>query len=172
MQGNQFIIRRMSETDLDIVLKIQSQSYIPFFHESKAVFSEKLKLFPNGCCIGYLDNDPVAYLFSHPWSQELIVELDTPLKALPNNPDCYYIHDLSVSSQFHRKGIGKKMFSKAKELTIEYHFTKIVLVAVQGSQNFWAKFGFRPIEKPSETIKAKLQSYGQGSCVMMMSYSQ
>jgi len=161
-------IKPVSEDDLDIVLEIQSRAYYdPFIiHESKAVFSEKLRLFPRGCWIAYLDESPVGYLFSHPWSQNLFVELDAPLGTLPNSPDCLYIHDLSVDPNFQGSGIGKQMVAKAKTLALELQFTKLVLVSVQNSTEFWTKFGFERVKKLSDEMAIKLRSYGSSACLM------
>ena len=89
------------------------------FRESRAVFFEKIRLFSNGCWVGYFYNNPATYLISHPWSQDSIAALNEPLGALPSNPDCYYLHDLAVSPRFHGKGIGEKMFRKAKDLVLK-----------------------------------------------------
>lgn len=158
----------MQEKDLDKVIEIQSQSYRSILHESKTVFAEKLHLFPAGCWIAYMDSKPAAYLFSHPWYQSAIIELNTRLNRLPDNPDCYYIHDLSVSPIFHRCGIGQKMGLKAIELAISLGFRTLVLVAVQNSQAFWTKLGFHPVQDPSGNIQTRLfSSYGQDACLMM-----
>jgi ribosomal protein S18 acetylase RimI-like enzyme len=165
MYNERLTVKAMSEDDLDIVLQIQSLAYDPFFHESRAVFLEKLNLFPRGCWIAYLDECPVAYLFSHPWSQNSFVGLDTPLGVLPEAPDCLYIHDLSVDPKFKGRGIGRKMVARAKELAVELGLAKMVLVSVQNSVGFWTQCGFEPVEELTNERK-ELRSYGPDACLM------
>lgn len=165
--SNNIIIKAMQEADLDAVLAIQAQAYRPYFHEARTCFAEKLRLYPQGCWLAWNDTLPAAYLVSHPWSQDQIVALHAPLQQLPQHPDCYYIHDLSVSPAFHGKGVGRLMAEKAKECALTIGLKTILLVAVQGSQPFWGKFGFQPLEPPSAAIQSMLNSYGQDVCLMI-----
>ncbi|GAK54772.1 GCN5-related N-acetyltransferase [Candidatus Vecturithrix granuli] len=166
MNNNNIIIKTMQEADLDAVLAIQAQAYRPYFHEARTCFAEKLRLYPQGCWVAWDDMRPAAYLVSHSWSQDQIVALHAPLQQLPQHPDCYYIHDLSVSPAFHGKGLGRIMVEKAKECALNIGLKTILLVAVQGSQSFWSKFGFQSLQPPSATIKKMLDSY-QDACLMM-----
>lgn len=159
-------INPMQEADLDRVLAIQAQTYRPDFHEERPLFAEKLRLYPQGCWMAWSNALPAAYLVSHPWSQDRIVALHAILRHLPQKPDCYYIHDLSVSPTFHGRGFGRIMVEKAKECAANSGFKTILLVAVQGSHPFWSKFGFQLLEPPSASIKRMLSSYGQGTCLM------
>lgn len=155
----------MQAADLDAMLEIQAQTYQPYFHEARACFAEKLRLYPQGCWVVWLNRRPAAYLISHPWSQDQIVALHASLQQLPQNPDCYYIHDLSVSPDFHGQGLGRIMAEKATECALKIGVKTIVLVAVQSSQPFWNKFGFQPLESPSMSIQKMLDSY-QDACLM------
>ena len=166
MCKNTIIMKLIQESDLDAVLAIQAQAYRPDFHEARALFAEKLRLYPQGCWMAWSDGLPAAYLVSHPWSQVRIVALHAPLQHLPQKPDCYYIHDLSVSPAFHGKGLGRIMAEKAKECAANSGLKTILLVAVQGSQPFWGKFGFHAMEPPSASIKRMLNSYGLATCLM------
>ncbi len=45
MCKNNRIIKPMQAADLDAVLEIQAQAYQPYFHEARACFAEKLRLY-------------------------------------------------------------------------------------------------------------------------------
>lgn len=163
-------IKQLIEDDLSKIIEIQTNTYTPEFWESKASFASKLKTFPTGCWKGYYNNKIISYLFSFPWSQHKpFIELGSILNELPLNQDCYFIHDLSVSPNYQRKGIGYLMFNKAKEVALEKNLTQIFLIAVQDSYYFWQKIGFKQIKNVTEKINKKIYTYGNKACLMSIS---
>lgn len=56
-----------------------------------------------------------------------------------DEPNCWYIHDICVSSEFRGKGIAREL-AKTVMTTDSSVFC---LTAVQNSENFWERLGFR-----------------------------
>jgi len=72
-----------------------------------------------------------------------------------------YLHDLALAHAARGKGIAKKLVMNLIDNAKTQGFTKILLVAVQDSDKFWAKFGFVVI--PNALI---CPSYGDNAKLM------
>jgi len=134
------LIKNLTLKDLEQVLEIQKACYHEDYLESREKFESILQLYPPGC-YGIWHEKLVGYLFSHPWRIGECVPLGTPIKKLPENADCLYLHDIAILPEFRGKGAGKALFSKV--LDAAQRFKAIELVAVQRSENFWKKLGFK-----------------------------
>ncbi|CAN2043491.1 GCN5-related N-acetyltransferase [Candidatus Magnetomoraceae bacterium gMMP-13] len=172
MPEDRIILKSVSEHDLENILRIQNRSYKPYFYETIDVFKEKIKFFPNGCWLVLYNKIYAGYLFSHPWRHDSPIELNSPLGTVPNDSDCLYIHDVAVAPKYQRKGIGNRLFVKAKEITEQLKYKLIVAVSVQNSAYFWGKLGFQPFENMPNDIKTKLLSYGKNSSYMILDLSK
>lgn len=140
-------IQKLNLTDIDRIMVIQRNAYTAQLIEPADAFLHKMKLFTQGA-LGYFVEDEVAgYLFCHPWQREAVVPVHAVLAALPEAPDCFYLHDLSVHSDYRGRGIGKRLVEHALSLGKALGFTTFELVSVQGSANFWRDFGFEPVEQ-------------------------
>ena len=74
--------------------------------------------------------------------------------------------------EYQNKGIGKILFSKAKEITERLQYELIVAVSVQNSSQFWEQLGFQSFGKTSDETKDKLLSYGQDCSYMVLDLSE
>ncbi len=164
-------MRLMTQTDLDTVIKIQCEAYAPFFHEAKKAFADKLRMFSAGCWIAGRNGKDAGYIFSHPWCLEEPPELDAELIELPSKVDCYYIHDLAVDPRFEGCGVGRELADKAIALFEEHEdkfgYEKMLLVAAQSSEPFWARFGFEALRDLTPLMRVKIESYGPDACFMV-----
>ena len=88
----------------------------------------------------------MGYIFSHPWLQEKIVELDEKI-TLPEHPDCYYIHDLAIAPECRGQGVGTRLYNSVIEVAKKMELKKIKLVSVLDSHIFWKKLGLKIIDK-------------------------
>ena len=127
-------------------VKFSRQIYYPLLWESDSAFQTKLDVFPKGCVV-YLDETEVkGYGFGHPWRTDHIVALDEHIE-LPENPTCYYIHDIAVDPQFRNKGIGRALVEHQIKIGKELKLHIFLLVSVLQSEKFWEKFGFKKIKE-------------------------
>lgn len=163
------MIKYIAQKDLDFVIEIQRCSYTPNYHERKNVFQNRINLFRHGCKMAFLDDYPIAYLFSHPWRMDFpLVALDTLITRLPDDPDCLYIHDISVHPNFRGRGIGKQMVTEAKNISRKLNLKYMILVAVQDSEKFWEQSGFVPATLPLSVVATELRSYGSSRLMIGM----
>ena len=135
-------LRACAPADLGRILEIQKASYTEIPQERGEVLAEKFMLFPVGCRVYVRDERVEGYLFSHPGILDNPPKLDTALHAIPENADCYFIHDVVVAPNARGDGAGALMLAHAERVAAKMNFNFLALVAVQDSRGYWEKHGF------------------------------
>jgi len=131
----------MEHSDLDAVIKIADVVWGSKYYESRDVFRQKLKYYPQGCWMYNSD----AYIFSHPGILDAPPGLNKSLSI--NTPNCYHIHDIALLPRLRGLGIAHRIIEQ-----LLHKLEPITLVAVDGTQEYWESFGF--------TVRAQT-AYGQ-----------
>lgn len=153
-------IRRLTVGDLGAVDRIQRLAYPPDFLEDAGVFADKLAHYPVGCWVGEAGGSVVGYLISHPACFSAPPEWNKPLGVRREPPDCYFIHDLAVVPAHRGKGAAALLVASALSHAAERGFSTVALIAVQNSERFWERAGFRPVREGELAVDRILQSYG------------
>ena len=156
--------RPMTAADLPAVNDIAVAVH-PSFPEDAAVFAERLALFPQGCHVLVQDGTVTGYVLSHPWHGGDPPALNSLLQRLPPAPATYYIHDLALLPVAQRGGFGVAVVRLLVEQARRMGFASMSLVAVNASEGFWRRQGFRAA---GESTNAKLQSYGDDARLMTL----
>lgn len=160
------MIRAMEEFDFDSIMVIQSQCYTEIEPESRLALISKLRISPKTCWVAEIDGHVQSYLICHPWIMGSIPTLDAPLSVVPKEKDLFYIHDLAV--RVRGLGLGKALVETALVCARSEHYKAAGLIAVQGSSEFWRKFGFVPSDSLDSEGLNKLQSYGSEAIYMQL----
>jgi hypothetical protein len=157
--------RPMTIADLAMVHVLSTRSH-PDFPERPDVFAEKLRLFPQGCFVLDGAHLPTAgYCFSHPWRFGPPPALDTFFGALPERPDAYFIHDVTVEAFLRRRNLASVLVPKLVGIARGMPVAQMTLVAVSGSAPFWTRMGF--LETADEVLQIAAQAkYGAGAIAM------
>ncbi|AKM30294.1 hypothetical protein AB870_09540 [Pandoraea faecigallinarum] len=161
--------------DLPQILAVQAVAYGDVMLESEAALGSRLALSPGTCWVA--EDTPRArgeasiagYLFSHPWHLAAPPPLDTILDALPEAPDCWYVHDMALAPRTRGAGVAGQLYAAALTAVTAVPARGLrssALVAVQQSQGFWARFGYAAVTDVSPLIAAKLAGYGDGAVFM------
>lgn len=155
-------ISRITENSWDDIVSIQEESYTVVAPEYVNILKNKWHASPQTCAV-YLDRKGkvLAYLLSHPWASESPPKLNETITVTRSST--LFIHDLAISLEGRGKNIGRMLVSNLIDNVQDQNYVKILLVAVQNSTGFWAKFGFKNI--PSENI---CPSYGKNSQLMVL----
>jgi len=166
----------MQPGDLPNVLTVQALAYADLMLESEATLASRLALSPKTCWVavdasdaettGPTDTGIAGYLFTHPWRLAAPPPLDTVLDALPDAPDCWYVHDMALAPRTRGAGVAGQLYAAALSAAQSLGLRASALVAVQQSQGFWARFGYRVTVDVSPQIAAKLAGYGDGAVFM------
>lgn len=134
--------RAMTKADLGEVADL-AQTVHRDYPESDAVYDACLRLYAEGCHV--LDceaGDIVGYLIAHPGTLGSPPTLDLPLSALPEQPDCYFLHDLALSASARGQGMARAAVEIVVADASCAGFRTIGLIAVGDAHDFWAKRGF------------------------------
>ncbi|WP_220272003.1 GNAT family N-acetyltransferase [Crenobacter cavernae] len=155
-------LRTMQEADLEAVLAVQRHCYRPELIESRHALASRRRLAPDTCWVAERADTLLGYLFAHPWAGEKPPALDTPLAGLPAGADTLFIHDLALHPDARGHGVGPKLVDEALRVARARGLVYSRLVAVQGADAFWARFGYRAYRLPT----SKLACYGDDALGM------
>jgi GNAT superfamily N-acetyltransferase len=156
--------RSTTVIDLDAIERIANVVH-PDLSESREVFAEKLRLFPEGCFVLAEDGVVLGYAFIHPWLVNDIPKLNEFLLRIPSKPGCLLIHDVAVLRQARGKGASKALLERIEKLAKEREIPNLTLVSVYNSHLHWARLGFEVLS--NEVIAGKLNSYGETARYMI-----
>lgn len=72
-------------------------------------------------------------------------------RALADGVDCSYICDVAIHPEFQGHGLGRSIISRLVELSSNHK--KIILYAVPGKEQFYAKLGFQSMNTAMAIFK-------------------
>ena len=155
------IWRNLSLNDIHDLIRIADNIH-PDLPESIDVFSERIKLFPEGCLALEESDEKTSklcgYAISHPIIRCQPPALNNLLGEIPPRADQYYIHDLALLPEARGRGSAQEGVEKLLAISAEYETTG--LVSVYGSTPFWNRFGFEAGETDG-ILEKKLSDYGE-----------
>ncbi|KFH48804.1 hypothetical protein ACRE_003190 [Hapsidospora chrysogenum ATCC 11550] len=164
--------RRLAESDIDSLMSVAEQVH-PDLPESAHVFTERIKLFPQGCLALVDEHDRLCgYAISHPIRKGQPPALDTLLEELPSDEQeqqYYYIHDVAILSRVRGRGLAAECVKQLLEAAKSYEIT--CLISVYGTESFWSRFGFVPGPVGDRTAE-KLRVYGEDAKYLVRSNRQ
>ncbi len=151
----------MTADDLPQVKRLSDAIYDAALSESAEVYAEKRALYPAGCFLLVEGTRALGYLLTHPWLRDAPPKIDRLLDGLPEEADCYYIHDLALLSEARGMGAAHGAMVLVQEAMARQGLHVVQLVAVGGAERFWRRMGFARIAEADA-------GYGADACVMEM----
>lgn len=156
--------RALTPSDLPAVDAIAAIVH-PSFPEDTEVLAERVRLYPDGARLLEIDGLPSGYVLAHPWRFKSLPLLNSLLGAIPADADTFYLHDLALVSAARGTGAAAMIVGEMLRHARLKQFATMSLVAVNGSQAFWHKHGFRPVDAPE--LATKLASYDAAARFMV-----
>lgn len=135
------IWRAMTEADLDAVEAAAAVIH-PGYPEDRAVFAERLALWPEGCRVLDRAGSLAGYAITHPGEYGRPPKLDTLLGGLAANPDTYYFHDIALLPGVRGRGASRVVVADLAALAERLGLATLSLVAVNASRPIWEAQGF------------------------------
>ena len=161
----QFRWRPLREADLAGVTRIAVTAF-PHHHEDPACFAERLALSPSWC-FGLEDAAGAlkGYLIAYPWPLGTVPPLNAALRALPEQGDALFLHDLALDPEAAGTGQASAIVERVAAHARTAGFGDIALVAVNDTAEFWRRRGFTSVDG-SPGLSAKLATYGEDARYM------
>lgn len=159
---NRVHLHAMTPADLDAVLALQQRCYGVDFLERREAFAVKLAVTEGlDCCwMVRRDGAPLAYAVSLPVCEATLPALDAPRCERPPKTTLLYLHDMAVAPEARSLGLAARLLERLRERARALGLARMGLVAVQGSVPCWQRQGFAEPAVMSESLVAKLASFG------------
>jgi GNAT superfamily N-acetyltransferase len=132
--------------------------------EDMAVFAERMNLYPQGCLTLEENGRLIGYALTHPWYFGKPPALNCLLGTIPPDATTYYVHDVALLPEARGKGYAVQIGDRLAEHAAKAGFDNLSLVAVNNSQGFWERLGFRKAHVPG--LEEKLFTYGPDAVLM------
>lgn len=155
--------RPMTESDLDRVAEIALIGF-PHHFEGRPMFANRLDLHAPGCFVLETAEGLEGYIIAYPWALGTAPALNTPIEALPDQPDVIYLHDLVLTPALRGQGQSRPAVAAVVDLARDSGLSTVALVAVNDAVDFWGGHGFEVRQTPD--MAAKLASYGSDARYM------
>ena len=137
------MIKQLLPKYLPQIEKLCRHFYYPLFWNDD--LDQKTEAYPQGNFVYEINRKVVAYIYSNPFLINKIISMPKKL-VIPQNPNCYYIHDVCVDKYFHNKGIATKLIHYVINLNSS-KFKVFSLVSVLNTYPFYEKLHFKIIKK-------------------------
>jgi len=150
-------LRRMTLTDIPACAAIEAQAYPPETQEGADVLRSHLHHYPTGCFVAEVTRAVAGYVFSAPaWFEDCPLVLSAEhLPAHTGSGDTVYLHDVAVSTQHQRMGVGAALMREVERLAA---VRPITLTAVHGAEKYWERqHGFEPVAQLTAAATARLR---------------
>ncbi len=115
------------------------------YGEAAEVYAERIALAPEGCLVLTQGDRMLGHFLSHPWRRGVVPALNAMLGAIPDDPDCWYVHDVVIAPAAR----GGRFAGTALEIVADaaraHGLVWFTLIAVGGADRFWQRLGFEPV---------------------------
>ncbi|NIX76874.1 GNAT family N-acetyltransferase [Microvirga sp. c23x22] len=156
--------RPMTPHDLDDVKVLADRIHLDH-PEDRDVFVERQAIYPDGCHVLVEGDALIGYALTHPWRFDEPPALNSRLGGIPRDAATYYVHDVALLPEARGKGYAAQAGALLAAHARSAGFANMSLVAVNKSQAFWEKLGFKVRTVPG--LQAKLFSYGADAVMMV-----
>src|SRR5574344_688760 len=163
-------IRKALKSDIDSIMNIEKDSFIPQIQESKSVF-EKLIEFLNETFLIFTDSDNneiIGYLSGEFLEAIPSAKEDIKLNHLPScrKSELLYISSFAISPSKRGQGIGNKLFSESINYFLNnFKINEIVLLVNESwvkARTIYEKQEFEEINIFKNFFKTEKNSYTNG----------
>lgn len=166
-------IRLINKSDLSAVVAIQDSCYGDELFEDASLIQRRLASQPDSCWLAENHSKEVlAYLFSYPARDKQVAALGSEFPRY-TEAELLYLHDMAVGQNARSLGLASRLLGYAEQHAVALGFSRLALVAVQGSVPYWQKHGFVVVNLSSPEAAKALASYsGQNAMYMQKSLAR
>ncbi|MFB7917488.1 GNAT family N-acetyltransferase [Streptomyces sp. NPDC056061] len=136
-------IRHISEGDWDGIAALEADVHGPLgLSEGRAALRSRAHASPGTCFVLDGGRRTVGYLLALPYPMYAFPDLDREEDVVFHSRNLH-LHDLVVAAEFRGRGLAKKLLHHVTATAAAKGYDGISLIAVSGSDTFWAANGYR-----------------------------
>ncbi|HEY4262409.1 MAG TPA: GNAT family N-acetyltransferase [Schlesneria sp.] len=153
------MIRSIRSEDWSAIERIQAESYPREVLESLEALQSHWRVSCDTCVVAESAGQVVGYLLAHPWPKRVIPPLNKVYRELLEDSDSLFIHDLALSPVARKSGIAQDLVRSVLQVGAQLRLTTASLIAVQGSEGFWMRFGFTICDRLADDFVAAVRCF-------------
>lgn len=165
-----FTLRKALPQDIDSIMLIENDSFIPQIREEKCTFEKRIEIL-NDTFLVFIDsstNKTIGYLSAEFLDSIPSQKEELSLNHLPSkkNTKILYISSFALLSEFRGGGNGRNLFSSSIDyFTKNFQLEQIVLLVNalwQNAKHIYEKNGFTQINVFRDFFKTESNSFSDG----------
>ncbi|MFI1675751.1 MULTISPECIES: GNAT family N-acetyltransferase [unclassified Streptomyces] len=136
-------IRRIADGDWPGIVALESRAYAPLgLSEGREALESRAGASPGTCFALDLGRQLAGYLLALPYPESAYPELDGPERGPTLASRNLHLHDIVVAEHLRHRGLARHLLRHLMATARAHGYEQISLVAVGGSETFWAGRGF------------------------------
>ncbi|WPO75356.1 GNAT family N-acetyltransferase [Streptomyces sp. KN37] len=139
-------IRHIADRDWDGIVALESRAYSRLgLSEGRAALKSKAHASPATCYALDLGGRLAGYLLALPYPESAYPDLCATIETRPALPSRnLHLHDIVVAPDLRHRGLARHLLHHLTAAARSHGYERLSLVAVGGSETFWAARGFTP----------------------------
>ncbi|MFH8293068.1 GNAT family N-acetyltransferase [Streptomyces sp. NPDC018059] len=139
-------IRHIADRDWDGIVALESRAYSRLgLSEGRAALKSKAHASPATCYALDLGGRLAGYLLALPYPESAYPDLRATTETRPALPSRnLHLHDIVVAPDLRHRGLARQLLNHLTAAARSHGYEQLSLVAVGGSETFWAARGFTP----------------------------
>ncbi|MET4656893.1 diaminopimelate decarboxylase/predicted N-acetyltransferase YhbS [Streptomyces sp. PvP037] len=151
-------VRRIAEDDWPRIAALEAEVYAPAaLSEGLEALRSRGRASPETCFVLETGARVAGYVLALPYPRHRWPELSRPEERAYDSRNLH-LHDLVIADDLRGRGLGSRLLRHLTATAGRSAFERISLVAVGGTEGFWAGHGYRP-----DPAAGPPGSYGEGA---------
>lgn len=149
-----FLLQPLTNWPVTRVLTVQAQAYASHLMEDAAVLQHKLAAtLPDhplswGVAPAHAPDALCGYAIACPWHSRQPPLWNHATSVSVSQADCLYVHDIAIALPYHGRSLAAQLMEQVLQQGRACGWRQAVLVAVQGAQGYWSRYGFEMLQGP------------------------
>ena len=140
-------IKQLNRNNIEDLMLLEKKCFSESLAEGKDSFFHAAEIYPKGSVLLYIKDKIAGALFFHPYFEGKVQKIKSTGITLTGEENCMYLHSFSIHPDFRGKGLTQILFDHFNNVSLEEGYKIQALMAVQGSEEFWVRYGFESVRQ-------------------------
>lgn len=138
-------VRPIAAGDWDAITALESRAYGPLgLSEGRPALESRVRASPRTCFALDVGRQLAGYLLALPYPESEYPELRGTERGPARPTGNLHLHDIVVAEHLRHRGLARHLLRRLTATARSLGYDRISLIAVGGSETFWAGRGFVP----------------------------